>query len=98
MHYVALAKLLILLSFANGSPVIAKLVLGEAYAMPIDGNIRFFDGRPLLGPSKTIRGVVGSLLVTALVAPLSAFNSRLDCWWPYRHGRRPAVEPLEAPV
>jgi hypothetical protein len=70
MHYVALAKLLILLSFANGSPVIAKLVLGEAYAMPIDGNVRFFDGRPLLGPSKTIRGVVVSLLVTTLAARL----------------------------
>jgi CDP-archaeol synthase len=70
MHYVVLAKLLILLSVANGSPVIAKLVLGEAYATPIDGNVRFFDGRPLLGPSKTIRGVVVSLLVTALAAPL----------------------------
>ena len=37
---------------------------------PIDGNTRFVDGRPLLGPSKTIRGIVVSLLVTALGAPL----------------------------
>ena len=70
MHYMALAQLLILLSLANGSPVIAKRILGETYAMPIDGNIRFVDGRPLFGPSKTIRGVVVSLLVTALAAPL----------------------------
>jgi CDP-2,3-bis-(O-geranylgeranyl)-sn-glycerol synthase len=70
MHYMALAQLLILLSLANGSPVIAKLILGEAYATPIDDNTRFIDGRPLFGRSKTIRGVVVSLLVTALAALL----------------------------
>lgn len=70
MHFVTLAQLLILLSLANGSPVIAKRILGGAYATPIDGNIRFVDGRPLLGPSKTIRGIVVSLLATGLAAPL----------------------------
>ena len=70
MHYMALAQLLILLSLANASPVVAKLLLGEAYATPIDANTRFIDGRPLFGPSKTIRGVVVSLLVTTLAAPL----------------------------
>ena len=64
MHFMTLAQLLILLSLANGSPVIAKRILGETYAMPIDGGTRFVDGRPLFGPSKTIRGVVASLLVT----------------------------------
>jgi CDP-diglyceride synthetase len=70
MHCMALVQLLILVSLANGSPVIAKLILGEAYATPIDGNTPFIDGRPLFGTSKTIRGVVVSLLVTALAAPL----------------------------
>jgi CDP-2,3-bis-(O-geranylgeranyl)-sn-glycerol synthase len=70
MHYVTVAQLLILLALANGSPVFAKRILGEAYASPVDGNIRFLDGRPLLGPSKTIRGIVVSLLVTAVGAPL----------------------------
>jgi CDP-2,3-bis-(O-geranylgeranyl)-sn-glycerol synthase len=74
MHYLTVAQLLTLISLANGSPVIAKQILGEAYATPIDGNIRFVDGRPLLGPSKTIRGIVVSLLVTALVAPLVGLN------------------------
>ena len=68
MHYVALAQLLALLALANGTPVIAKRIFGENYAVPIDGNARFVDGRALLGPSKTIRGVVVSLLVTALGA------------------------------
>jgi CDP-2,3-bis-(O-geranylgeranyl)-sn-glycerol synthase len=67
MHYVALAQVLILLSLANGSPVIAKRIVVN-YAAPVDRNARFFDERPLVGPSKTIRGIVISLLVTALGA------------------------------
>ncbi len=77
MHYVALAQLLILISLANGSPVIAKRIFGDNYAVPIDGNARFVDGRPLFGPSKTIRGVVISLLVTALGATLFGLQFRL---------------------
>lgn len=70
MHYATIAQVLILLSLANGSPVIAKRIFGDTYAAPVDGNARFVDGRPLLGPSKTIRGVLISLLVTALGATL----------------------------
>ena len=70
MHYMALAQLLVLLTLANGFPVIAKRIFGKNYAVPIDGDVRFVDGQPLLGPSKTIRGVVVSLLVTALGAIL----------------------------
>jgi hypothetical protein len=77
MHYLVLAQLLILVSLANGSPVIAKLILGETYAWPIDGNTHFVDGRPLLGRSKTIRGVVVSLLVTALGAPLIGLQFKI---------------------
>jgi CDP-2,3-bis-(O-geranylgeranyl)-sn-glycerol synthase len=79
MHYVVLAQILILLSLANGSPVIAKRIFGANYAVPVDGNTRFIDGRPLVGPSKTIRGIVASLVVTALGAILlgEAFLSNL---------------------
>jgi CDP-2,3-bis-(O-geranylgeranyl)-sn-glycerol synthase len=70
MHYVTVAQLLLLLLLANGSPVIAKRILGETCATPLDGNTKFVDGRPLFGPSKTIRGVVVSLLVTTLSAPV----------------------------
>jgi hypothetical protein len=70
MHYVLLAQLLILLSLANGSPVIAKRIFGETCAMPVDGDVRFIDGHPLFGPSKTVRGLVASLLITALGALL----------------------------
>ena len=77
MHSTVLAQLLILLAVANGSPVIAKRVLGGRYARPIDGNILFLDGLPLLGPSKTIRGIVASLLMTTLAAPLVRLDFKI---------------------
>ncbi len=70
MHYVALTQVLILLALANGSPVIAKRIFGENYAAPVDGNTRFIDGQPIVGPSKTIRGVGISLVITASGAML----------------------------
>ena len=76
MHFLALAQVLILLSLANASPVIAKLFLGKTYARPIDGNTRFIDGRPLFGPS-SIRGLVVSLLLTALAAPLIGLQFKI---------------------
>jgi CDP-diglyceride synthetase len=77
MHSTVLAQLLILLAVANGSPVIAKRVLGGRYARPVDGNILFLDGQPLLGPSKTIRGLVASLLATTLAAPLVRLDFKI---------------------
>ena len=61
-------KLLILLVLANGTPVILKKFLGARFALPLDGGVRFFDGRPLFGSSKTLRGAVLAVLVTTLGA------------------------------
>ncbi len=58
-------KLLILLVLANGTPVVMKKLLGGRFAWPLDGGIRFFDGRPLFGSSKTVRGTAGAVLVTS---------------------------------
>lgn len=63
-------QVLLLLLAANGSPVLGKRLLGGRLSIPIDGGLRFLDGRRLLGPSKTLRGVVLSVVVTALVAVL----------------------------
>jgi|SRR5487761_1912048 CDP-2,3-bis-(O-geranylgeranyl)-sn-glycerol synthase len=70
MHIWPLLQSVLLLAFANGAPVVAKKVLGTRLALPLDAGARFFDGQPLLGPSKTIRGVVVSVGATAIVAPL----------------------------
>jgi CDP-2,3-bis-(O-geranylgeranyl)-sn-glycerol synthase len=63
-------KLLALLTLANGTPLIAKNILRNHFSYPLDGGLRFFDGRLLFGPSKTIRGLVLSILVTSASAPL----------------------------
>ena len=61
---------LYLLTLANGSPVIAKKLLGSRLAFPLDAEVLFLDGRPLLGRSKTVRGVLISVAATAALAPL----------------------------
>jgi hypothetical protein len=68
------AQLLVLLGLANGTPVIAKKVLGTIFAHPLDGGMTLADGQPLLGNSKTIRGVMLSIVVTALGAPLMGMD------------------------
>ena len=70
-------QLLILLAVANGTPVAAKLILGKTFSQPLDGGARFLDGRPLLGPSKTIRGVVLSVLATAAAAALIGLGAKI---------------------
>lgn len=63
-------RLLCLLGVANGAPVLAKRVLGDRWNAPLDAGVRLGDGRPLLGPAKTYRGVGVAVLATALAAPL----------------------------
>jgi hypothetical protein len=70
VHTWPILQLLTLLVLANGTPVVAKKILGERLAYPLDGGVEFVDGRPLLGRSKTIRGVVLAVLVTTAGAPL----------------------------
>jgi|SRR5215471_1995059 len=70
MHPVLILQLLILLMLANGTPVMAKKILGDRYSYPLDGNLSFADGGPLFGRSKTIRGVVLAILVTTAGALL----------------------------
>ena len=65
-----IAKLLVLLTVANGTPVIAAKIFGNNSALPLDGNVTLSDGRPLFGSSKTLRGVLLSILLTTACAPL----------------------------
>ncbi len=61
-------KLLVLLMVANGVPILISKALGERLAVPIDGGVRFIDGRPLFGSSKTWRGFISAIPVTGLAA------------------------------
>lgn len=66
-------RLLLLLTVANNAPIGAKHILGDRWSAPIDFGLRFLDGRPLLGPSKTWRGLMAALLATAVCAPVLGF-------------------------
>jgi CDP-2,3-bis-(O-geranylgeranyl)-sn-glycerol synthase len=70
MQPLVVLKLLALLTVANGTPVIVKNILRHRFSRPLDGGLRFVDGRPLFGSSKTIRGIVLSVLVTTACAPV----------------------------
>ncbi|MCK4951922.1 MAG: CDP-archaeol synthase [Gammaproteobacteria bacterium] len=66
-----LLKLLFLIMVANGAPILIRNAFTDMrFNCPLDFNVKFFDGRPLLGTSKTIRGLVASLLLTPAFALL----------------------------
>ena len=70
MQYLLILQLLVLLTLANGTPIVAKKIFGPRFSFPLDAGTIFVDGRPLFGHSKTIRGIVGSILVTTASASL----------------------------
>ena len=65
-----ISHLVLLLIIANGTPALLGLVLGPRWNRPLDNNRQFPDNRPLLGPSKTLRGFFSAIVVTGLLAPL----------------------------
>ena len=70
MHFLPVVTLLVLLTLANGTPIVAKKILGPRFSYPLDGGTKLPDGWPLFGPSKTIRGILVSIVVTTAAAPL----------------------------
>ena len=70
----AMAILLALIGAANSAPLVAKYLLGARGAWPVDAGLNFFDGRPLLGKAKTVRGILVGTLAPALLAPLLGYT------------------------
>lgn len=65
IHPWLILQLTFLLILANGSPVLAKRIFGDRFSYPVDAGLVLNDRRPLFGPSKTIRGVLSSVIVTS---------------------------------
>ena len=65
-----LSDLVILVLIANATPVIISILFGSRWKQPLDHGLLLPDGHPLLGTSKTIRGLLGSISICALLAPL----------------------------
>jgi len=64
LQWSSLLSLLGLILLANGLPALLGLLMGAAKALDADRTLA--DGRPLLGPSKTWRGLVAALVGTTL--------------------------------
>ena len=69
-HALIVLRSLILVCAANGAPVLFARLLGTRFARPVDGGIVLRDGHPLLGRSKTWRGLAAAVVLTACAAVL----------------------------
>lgn len=64
----AVLHVLLLLGIANGTPILARKLLKDRLAAPLDAGITLPDGQPLFGASKTVRGLMVSIAATTLAA------------------------------
>ncbi len=74
MDWYQIGLLVILITVANGAPVIARKVLCDHAPQPIDFGTLWYDGRPLFGHSKTFRGLICSLFATAIAAAILGWS------------------------
>jgi CDP-archaeol synthase len=70
MHWTAVAQALLLIAVSNSAPVVVSKLFGKKFSRPLDGGALFLDGKPVFGPSKTLRGIIASILLTTAAAPL----------------------------
>jgi hypothetical protein len=76
MRVWVITRLLLLLILANGTPVVAKKILGNRFSRALDSGVRCRDGQPLFGTSKTIRGILLSVVATVIGAYLAGLGSK----------------------
>jgi CDP-archaeol synthase len=67
-HPLVIVRSLILITAANGAPILSARLAGTRFARPIDGGVVLRDGHPLLGPSKTWRGLAAAIVLSACAA------------------------------
>src|ERR1700730_8765933 len=72
-----ITRLLFLMVLANGTPLVAKKILGNRFSRPLDSGARCLDGQPFFGVSKTIRGILLSVLVTVIGAYLVGLGGKI---------------------
>ena len=75
--YLVEFQLLLLLLVANGAPVLADALFRDRFAWPIDAGIILRNGRPLLGHSKTWRGVLLAIGAAIAMAQLQGLSLKV---------------------
>lgn len=74
-------QVLILVGVANAAPIVARELLGERLNRPLDGGKTFIDGAPIFGSTKTVRGLLASLLMSAAGAALLGLSASFGAWF-----------------
>jgi hypothetical protein len=74
-----LSILQVLLALANGTPVFAKKIFGQKFALPLEAGLAFFDERPVFGRSKALRGILLAILATTAAALLIGLDPSGRC-------------------
>lgn len=101
-------KILLLLIAANAAPILAARALRSIADWPVDMGLQLADGRPLLGSSKTWRGLCAALLLTSacsvwlglgyrfglLVGALAMLGDLLSSFIKRRRGLAPSDQSL----
>lgn len=64
------------IAWVNLLPPLASLIFRDRFSRPLDGGKAWFDGRPLFGAHKTIRGILASVLGGTAAFPLLGVS-----WW-----------------
>jgi len=65
-----IAEVLLLILVANGSPVIVSFLFSHRLSLPVDFGLKLKDQQYLFGKTKTWRGLIMSLALTASVSVL----------------------------
>lgn len=63
-------QLLLLIIVSNGAPILGKALLKSRWTYPVDGGRILADGQPVLGQSKTWRGVLLAITAAVVMAGL----------------------------
>ena len=77
MNLVSVAQCFALIITANIVPPAVSIATKDCCAWPIDGGLDWFDGRPLFGDSKTLRGLILAVVGGAAVGCLIGVTWRL---------------------
>jgi CDP-diglyceride synthetase len=68
LHTRVIFVFLALLALANGAPVLLNRILGPRWSYPVDRGLILPDSHPLFGSSKTLRGLIASVVITTISA------------------------------
>lgn len=68
MDVLSIGRGLLLIGAANAVPWAVGAALGDRWAAPLDFGLGLWDGKRLLGPHKTWRGLISAVLACALIA------------------------------